>query len=263
MPPENPAPDLVEIRTTFASRVAAEACAVRLVAERVAACVQIDGPLTSVYRWQGQVETAEEWRCTSKTTPARAAACRALIRALHDYHTPEIIEAPATASPAYAAWVRTSVAEWYAFEITLHPRPAPGEPPDSPPPMHRDAWGDWPTLAVTPAAVASPFAAGFDDVLEQLGRLERMFVEPDGAIVWTSAVAGQTWQVDGNAWERDGRLASIDLKGRCPPAAFDQLLAACGWPAAPVMVQLVRAGVFVDAETFRSHAAARATAESG
>jgi len=261
MPPDIRALDLVEIRTTFASRAAAEACAARLVADRVAACVQIDGPLTSVYRWQGRVETAQEWRCTCKTTSSRAGACRATILGLHDYQTPEILEAPATAAPAYAAWVRTSVAEWYAFEITLHPRPATGEPRDAALHVHRDAWGDWPTLAVTPADVARPFTVGFDDVLERLGRLERMFVEPDGAIVWTGAVAGRNWQVDGNAWERDGQLASLDLKGRCPPAAFDELLAACGWPAAPVMLQLVRAGVLLDDDTFRGHAAARATAE--
>ena len=262
-PPEGPAPDLVEIRTTFAAREAAEACAARLVAERVAACVQIDGPVTSVYRWQGRVETATEWRCTCKTTAARAAACRAAIRGLHDYATPEIIEMPAIATPAYAAWVRGSVAEWYAFEIAVHPRPAAMAVPFAAARLHHDAWGAWPTLAVAPDDLVRPLAIGFDEALERLGRLERMFVEPDGALVWTGAVDGHPWQVDGNAWERDGRLVHLDLKGRCPPPAFDALLAACGWPAAPVMMQLVRAGVLLDEETFRDHAAARGAAENG
>jgi periplasmic divalent cation tolerance protein len=262
MPPDQPSdpppPDLVEIRTTFASRAAAEACAAWLVAERVAACVQIDGPVTSVYRWQAAVETATEWRCTAKTSPARAAACRAALVARHEYQTPEIISAVAHASAAYAAWVRASVADWYAFEITLHPRPAVVQPAAD----HLDAWGTWPTLDVPPAVLAAPLTAGFDDVLERLARLERMFVEPDGAIVWKDAVGGHDWQVDGNAWERDGRLAALDLKGRCPPAAFEAILAACGWPAEPLLVELVRAGVVLDLDTFRSHAAARATAES-
>lgn len=102
---------VAEIRTTFAARDAAVACASRLVGARLAACVQIDGPVHSTYRWQGAVETAEEWRCTCKTTPARAAACVAAIVAGHPYATPEVLVRQATATPAYAAWVRESVAE--------------------------------------------------------------------------------------------------------------------------------------------------------
>ena len=107
-----PLPDdvVAEIRTTFAARDAAEACANRLVAGRLAACVQIDGPVRSTYRWQGAVETAEEWRCTCKTTPARAAACIAAIVAGHSYTTPEVLMRESMATAAYAAWVRESVA---------------------------------------------------------------------------------------------------------------------------------------------------------
>ena len=106
-----PANVVAEIRTTFAARAAAEACANRLVAARLAACVQIDGPVHSTYRWQGEVETAEEWRCTCKTTPARAEACVAAIIATHAYANPEVLVRQATTTPAYAAWVRESVAE--------------------------------------------------------------------------------------------------------------------------------------------------------
>jgi len=108
-----PAADIdivAEIRTTFATRDAAEACGHRLVAERLAACVQIDGPVSSTYRWQDAVETAAEWRCMCKTTPARAAACVAAIVAQHPYTTPEVLVQESMATPAYAAWVRESVA---------------------------------------------------------------------------------------------------------------------------------------------------------
>lgn len=101
---------IVEIRTTFGQRAAAEACAGRLVEERLAACVQVDGPVRSVYRWNGRVETVEEFRCTCKTTAERAQACVAAIEHGHDYKTPEIILSPVTATPAYASWVRVSVA---------------------------------------------------------------------------------------------------------------------------------------------------------
>lgn len=101
---------IVEIRTTFGQRAAAEACAGRLVEERLAACVQVDGPVRSVYRWHGRVEAADEFRCTCKTTAERAQACVAAIERWHDYETPEVILSPVTATPAYASWVRASVA---------------------------------------------------------------------------------------------------------------------------------------------------------
>lgn len=100
---------IVELRTTFSARDRAAACARRLVEGRFAACVQIDGPVTSVYRWQGAVEFAEEFRCTCKTSVAGAAACAAAMLAAHDYETPELIAATVHASPAYAAWVRAMV----------------------------------------------------------------------------------------------------------------------------------------------------------
>ena len=100
---------IVEISTTFADRAAADACAARLVRERLAACVQVDGPVASTYAWQGAVESAAEWRCTCKTTPGRAASCRAAIAAAHPYDVPEIVESRAVAAAAYAAWVRESV----------------------------------------------------------------------------------------------------------------------------------------------------------
>lgn len=102
---------LVEIRTTCATEEAAAALAARLVRDRLAACVQIDGPVCSTYLWKGRPETATEWRCTCKTTAARSAACAAAIAAGHDYETPEIIMAPITASAAYSTWVGESVAE--------------------------------------------------------------------------------------------------------------------------------------------------------
>jgi len=100
---------IVELRTTFSARDRAAACARRLVDGRFAACVQVEGPVTSVYRWQGAVEQAEEFRCTCKTSVAGATACAAAMLAAHDYETPELIAVTVHASPAYAAWVRAMV----------------------------------------------------------------------------------------------------------------------------------------------------------
>lgn len=106
-PPDHSA--VVEVRTTFPRREDALACAERLVRKRLAACVQVDGPITSVYRWEGTVETADEFRCACKTSRQRAASCTAAILAMHSYETPELIITETHATPAYAAWVRASV----------------------------------------------------------------------------------------------------------------------------------------------------------
>jgi len=110
-PAENASDDaaVVEIRTTFPRREAATACATHVIGARLAACVQIDGPITSIYRWQGAVEQAEEFHCTFKTTRGRRDECVAAIVAGHEYDTPEVLVTTVTASNAYAAWVRASV----------------------------------------------------------------------------------------------------------------------------------------------------------
>jgi periplasmic divalent cation tolerance protein len=103
-------PEILAISTTCSSREAAEALGRELVETRLAACVQVEGPIASIYRWQGVVETATEWRCLCKTTAEREAACVAAILAAHDYDTPQIAVARVAASPAYAACVGASVA---------------------------------------------------------------------------------------------------------------------------------------------------------
>ncbi len=149
--------------------------------------------------------------------------------------------------------------ELYAFEAVLHRHPdqaaVAGE--------HVDEWGSWPILSASRDALARPLAIGFDEALERLASLPRMFVEPDGAFVWTSPVADCPWQIDGNLFERAGRVLLVDLKGSCPPAEFDLLLGALGWPEESVMLGLVRAAVFLDEPTFRRHAAARGAAGDG
>lgn len=149
--------------------------------------------------------------------------------------------------------------ELYAFEAVLHRRPDEAAAAG----RHADAWGSWPVIAVSREALARPLAIGFDEALERLAGLPRMFVEPDGAFVWTSPAADLAWQVDGNLFERSGRVLLVDLKGSCAPAEFDRLLEALGWPEEPVMLGLVRAAVFLDEPTFRRHAAARGAAGDG
>lgn len=98
--------DVVQVTTTVESAEEAERIGRVLLDERLAACIQIQGPITSIYRWQGGVEQAAEWYCHVKTLRGHTDAVIARIRALHSYDTPEVIAVPLTAVlPAYAAWI--------------------------------------------------------------------------------------------------------------------------------------------------------------
>lgn len=100
----------VQVTTTVGRREDAERLAAALVDERLAACVQVQGPVASTYRWEGSVATAEEWYCHCKTTAARLPALAARIAALHDYELPEIIALPIVGGSAdYLRWVARTV----------------------------------------------------------------------------------------------------------------------------------------------------------
>jgi periplasmic divalent cation tolerance protein len=92
--------------TNLPDREAALKLADALIAGKAAACVNILGACTSVYRWQGAVEHAEEIPLLIKTTAVRYAELEQLIRRLHPYELPEIIAVPvAHGLPGYLQWV--------------------------------------------------------------------------------------------------------------------------------------------------------------
>ncbi|QDS97601.1 divalent-cation tolerance protein CutA [Adhaeretor mobilis] len=94
------------LSTTTSHREAAQKIANALVESRLAACVQIAGPVTSVYRWQGKVEQAQEWTLSVKTSQSHFEEVIAKIARLHDYDCPEIIATPIVAgSEAYLQWL--------------------------------------------------------------------------------------------------------------------------------------------------------------
>lgn len=104
--------DFIQVTTAVGNREKAERIATALVELRLAACVQIVGPVQSMYRWQGQVEQANEWLCHAKTTRDRYDAVELAIRELHSYECPEIIASPIVAgSAAYLRWLNDQVAE--------------------------------------------------------------------------------------------------------------------------------------------------------
>ena len=104
--------EYLSVLTTTDSAGKAAELARGVVEARLAACAQIFAPVTSVYRWQGEIETAQEWQVVFKTTSARYDALEAHLLAAHDYDTPEIIATPVVrGSAGYLAWLTDETTE--------------------------------------------------------------------------------------------------------------------------------------------------------
>ena len=92
--------------TNLPDRAQAISLAHKLVEERLAACVNVLGECTSVYRWKGENETASEVPVLIKTLAQHYAPLEQLIRSLHPYELPEIIAVPISSGlPAYLDWI--------------------------------------------------------------------------------------------------------------------------------------------------------------
>ena len=101
--------DLVIVLTTVDDERADE-LASTIVQERLAACVNVHGPMRSTYRWKGRVETDPEWQLVIKTTAARLSALEARLRQLHPYEVPEfVVIRPDSVSADYLRWLGESV----------------------------------------------------------------------------------------------------------------------------------------------------------
>ncbi len=100
--------DHVIVATTTVGQEAARALGAGVIEARLGACAQIVGPITSVFRWNGEVQTEQEWRLEIKTTTDRVTALTAHIKANHGYDVPEIIAIPITGgSTEYLSWLVT------------------------------------------------------------------------------------------------------------------------------------------------------------
>ncbi len=92
--------------TNLPDQASAERLASALVEARAAACVNILAGCRSVYRWQGEVETASEVPLLMKTTRAAYPRLEKIVREHHPYEPPEIIAIPVVAGlPGYLQWV--------------------------------------------------------------------------------------------------------------------------------------------------------------
>jgi periplasmic divalent cation tolerance protein len=108
---EDASSETLLVLTNLPDRDAAMRLARALVEQRLAACVNVLSGCTSVYRWDGAVEEAEEVPVLIKTRAARYPEVEALIRELHPYELPEIIAVPVVRGlPEYLDWVAEETA---------------------------------------------------------------------------------------------------------------------------------------------------------
>ena len=100
---------LLQVTTTTPTEELAQRIAEVTVAERLAACAQVYGPIASTFHWRGAVDRATEWCCVLKTTSERYPALEARIRTLHPYEVPEILATLVEGSEAYLRWIEREV----------------------------------------------------------------------------------------------------------------------------------------------------------
>ncbi|MDH4066477.1 MAG: divalent-cation tolerance protein CutA [Acidobacteriota bacterium] len=100
-------PRATVVLTTVPVDLDAEALARTLVEERLAACVNVLPRMRSIYRWNGDVESASERQLVIKTSAARVGGLRERLHTLHPYDVPEFLVLDvADGSDAYLRWLR-------------------------------------------------------------------------------------------------------------------------------------------------------------
>lgn len=102
--------DYIQIITTTEKKEDAEKIARALLEQKLAGCVQIVGPITSMYWWKDAIETAGEWLCLIKTSAALYTAVEKAIKAVHPYEVPEILAmAVVEGNQNYLDWLAGNV----------------------------------------------------------------------------------------------------------------------------------------------------------
>ena len=101
---------LIIVTTTSDAAEVLERIAERLVADQLAACCQISQPIKSIYRWNGNVESSNEWELKIKTSAERFAEVSTVIKSLHNYDVAQIVAVDVThVDNAYRDWANENL----------------------------------------------------------------------------------------------------------------------------------------------------------
>jgi periplasmic divalent cation tolerance protein len=102
--------EVIQVLTTTADKHDAQVLAQALLNKRLAACVQISGPIESSYWWNGRIETGTEWTCLVKTLRSLYREVETTLLDMHPYDQPEILAVKVSdVSEGYATWLRQQV----------------------------------------------------------------------------------------------------------------------------------------------------------
>jgi periplasmic divalent cation tolerance protein len=102
--------EFIQVITTVDKKEVAKKLALILIKNRLAACVHIVGPITSTYRWEGNVEEAEEWLCLIKSKRNLFEKLEEKIKETYSYEVPEIIALPIiSGSEDYLEWLQNEL----------------------------------------------------------------------------------------------------------------------------------------------------------
>jgi len=104
--------DYIAVFTTVDKEEDARRIGSLMVEKRLAACVQIVGPISSIYRWKGKIEETKEWLCILKSRQSLFQKLEEAIRSVHPYEVPEIVSFPIeSGSRDYLDWIRDETIE--------------------------------------------------------------------------------------------------------------------------------------------------------
>lgn len=97
--------EFIQLTTTTDSKELAQQIANVLVEQKLAACVQVSGPITSIYEWKSDIRTTEEWVCVIRTRKSLFPEVEKSIKSQHHYEVPEITVLPMDGSRDYLDWI--------------------------------------------------------------------------------------------------------------------------------------------------------------
>jgi len=101
---------IVSVYAVFANAAEAERIGQAVVEDRLAACVNMLGPVRSIYRWKGAIESADEIAAIFKTSDAQVDALMTRIAGLHSYDVPCVVAWPIEkVVGSYSNWIEESV----------------------------------------------------------------------------------------------------------------------------------------------------------
>lgn len=99
--------DFIQIFITVNSMEKAREIAETLIEKRLAGCIQIGGPITSIYRWQGRIMEDQEWLLIAKSDSAHFIELSNEVKRIHPYEVPEILALPVVeGNSSYLNWLK-------------------------------------------------------------------------------------------------------------------------------------------------------------